>query len=607
MRVARPPDPFQESDGPPVSFAPDPTPDAPGYRSSRLFGRLWRGYLRPHRFTMLAAFVVMVIEGSTLGLLSWMLRPLFDRVFTAGGETALIWVGLAILGLFVLRAASSVLSKGLIASVSQRSANAMQSDLLAHILTLDTRFFQEQAPGVLIERVQGDAFNVQGVWVTVVTGVGRDFISLAGLFIVALSIDPVWTLSALVGAPLLLVPAVTLQRYLRAKSAQLRDQAGLKSTRLDEVFHGIQAIKLNQMETYQLDRFARVLRAIRQAEVRSSIARSLMPAMVDVVTGIGFFAVLMLGGREVAAGNRTVGEFMAFFTAMALTFQPLRRLGDLAGSWQVAAASLERMFRLLDLSPQLDRPTISRALPPPGPPAITMTDVRFAYPGVPVLNGLTFSAAAGQTTAIVGPSGSGKTTIFHLLTALMTPDAGQITIGGVDVRDMSLSDQRALFATVSQEAALFDETLRENILMGRSGITDAQLHDVIETANLTEFLASLPEGLDTPVGPRGSALSGGQRQRVAIARALILDAPILLLDEATSALDARSETLVAEALTRLARGRTTLVIAHRLATVREADQILVLEQGHLVEQGRHDALLQADGLYAGLYRLQFKG
>ena len=590
-----------------MSLTPDTTHDAPGYRSSDLFGRLWRGYLRQHRFTMLAAFLVMVVEGSTLGLLSWMLRPLFDRVFTDGGESALIWVGLAILGLFVLRAAASVLSKGLIASVSQRSANDMQSDLLAHILTLDTRFFQEQAPGVLIERVQGDAFNVQGIWVTVVTGIGRDFISLAGLFIVALSIDPIWTLSALIGAPLLLVPAVTLQRYLRTKSAQLRDQAGQKSTRLDEVFHGIQAIKLNQMESYQLGRFARVLRSIRQAEVRSSIARSMMPAMVDVVTGIGFFAVLMLGGREVAAGNRTVGEFMAFFTSMALTFQPLRRLGDLAGSWQVAAASLDRMFHLLDLSPQVDRPTTSRALPPPGPPAITMTDIQFSYPGVSVLNGLTFSAAAGKTTAIVGPSGSGKTTIFHLLTSLMNPDAGRITIGGVDVCDMSLPDQRALFATVSQEAALFDETLRENILMGRSGITDARLNDVIETANLTEFLASLPEGLDTPVGPRGSGLSGGQRQRVAIARALILDAPILLLDEATSALDARSEKLVAEALARLAKGRTTLVIAHRLATVREADHILVLEQGHLVEQGRHDALLQADGLYAGLYRLQFKG
>ncbi len=592
--------------------APVPKPteaeksDDPRYRSSRLFARLWTGYLSRHKGLIALAFVIMTIDGSTLGLLSWMLEPLFDTVFQPGGQGSLMLVGMAILSLFVLRAFTSITSRALIVLVSQRNASRMQTDMLAHILSMDGAFFQTHAPGSLIERVQGDTQAVQAIWVTLLTGLGRDVVSLIGLFVVALWIDPMWTLSALIGAPLLILPAAALQRYLRRKSRQVRAQAGLRATRLDEIFHGIQAVKLNRMESYQTARFERILKIIVRAEVRASTGRAVMPAMVDIVTGIGFFAVLLLGGSEVAAGNRTVGEFMSFFTAMALTFQPLRRLGDLAGTWQIAAASLERIFRMFDMAPRISRPATSAAMPAPGAPDIVLDDVHFAYPGVPVLNGVSFTAKAGQMTAIVGPSGAGKTTVFHLLTGLLDPDTGQVRIGGVDARGLALNDQRGLFASVTQEAALFDETLRENITLGRAGVDEGRLAAVLDAARLTDLVASLPDGINTAVGPRGSALSGGQRQRVAIARALLHDAPVLLLDEATSALDAQSEALVSDALARLATGRTTLVIAHRLATVREADHIVVLDQGQVAEQGRHDDLLAKGGLYAQLYRLQFK-
>jgi ATP-binding cassette, subfamily B, bacterial MsbA len=329
-----------------------------------------------------------------------------------------------------------------------------------------------------------------------------------------------------------------------------------------------------------------------------------MPALIDVVTGIGFFAVLILGGAQVAAGTRSTGEFMAFFTAMALTFQPIRRLGDLSGVWQIAAASLERIYRLFDTEPASERP--ARAAPPVGLPAIRFDQVTFGYGPQPVLRGLGFEAPAGKVTALVGPSGAGKTTVFHLLTALATPQAGRILIGGVDAGDLSLPDLRGLFSVVSQDAMLFDETLRENIVLGRDIPAD-RLSSALADARVDEFLPRLPQGLDTPVGPRGAALSGGQRQRVAIARALVSAAPILLLDEATSALDAQSEALVAEALTRAEQGRTTLVIAHRLATVRAADHIVVMDRGQAVEQGTHDALIAQGGLYADLCRLQFQG
>jgi subfamily B ATP-binding cassette protein MsbA len=365
-------------------------------------------------------------------------------------------------------------------------------------------------------------------------------------------------------------------------------------------------VKLNRMEDNQTGRFQRIIQTIVRAEEKTALARAAMPALVDVVTGIGFFAVLMLGGSEVAAGTRTTGEFMAFFTAMALTFQPIRRLSDLAGQWQVADASLERVFTLFDTQPSGTRPRVSRAHPAPGAPEVRFENVSFTYPERPVLNGLSFTAEAGKVTALVGSSGAGKSTVFQLISALIEPQAGRILIGGVAVQDLSHFDQRALLASVSQDAALFDETLRENLLLGRTDRDPARLKQVLQDAEVAGFVEPMPLGLDTPAGTRGSALSGGQRQRIAIARALLADAPVLLLDEATSALDTRTEAAVSAALSRAQAGRTTLVIAHRLSTVKGADKILVLDKGRLVEEGTHDSLIARNGVYAQLHEAQLR-
>jgi ATP-binding cassette subfamily B protein/subfamily B ATP-binding cassette protein MsbA len=512
-------------------------------------------------------------------------------------------VGGAILGLFLVRAVTSILSKTLLALVAQRTATALQVDLLRHLLTLDTGFFQRNPPGALIERVQGDTAAVQAIWSVFITGAGRDAVALAGLLVVAIAIDPVWTAAALVGAPLLILPTLAVQRYIRRKTGAMRDHAQDRATRLDEVFHGIEAVKLNAMEGYQAGRFAATVARIRRAEVRMAAGRATIPALIDVVTGAGFFLVLILAGSQIAAGTRTIGDFMAFFSAMALTFQPLRRLGDLSGFWVVAATSLGRIFEVFDTAPAPRAPATARL--PPGPPAIAFRDVRFAYPGGgPTLSGLSFEAPAGGLTALVGPSGAGKTTVFSLLTGLVQPQGGRIEIGGQDAASLPLDALRAAFAVVTQNPALFDETLRENLTLGRA-CSEAAIAAVIEAARLSDVVAALPQGLDTPAGPRGSALSGGQRQRVAIARALLRAAPVLLLDEATSALDAGTEAAVARALRAASAGRTTLVIAHRLATVRDADHIVVMEAGRAVDAGTHAALLARGGLYAELCRLQF--
>jgi ATP-binding cassette subfamily B protein/subfamily B ATP-binding cassette protein MsbA len=573
--------------------------------SRSLMGRLWREYIVRHWVWIAVAFATMVIEGSTVGLLSYMLQPMFDLVFVQGNINAMWWVGLAILALFLVRALTGVIQRVLLVRVAQLSSTAMQVDLLDHMMTLDTGYFQKNPPGALIERVQGDTLAVQGVWQVLIQGLGRDIVALASLFVVALLVDWVWTLTALVGIPLLVLPSMALQRYVRRKTGQMRDAATQRSTRLDEIFHGIREVKLNGMEPYQLSRFRAVVDRIVRVNIKTTAGQSMLPGMIDIMTGVGFFGVLILGGREIIEGDKTVGQFMSFFTAMALAFQPLRRLGSLTGIFQIAAASLERLYGIFDLRPSIRSP----ATPHPAQALqadVVFDGVTFAYDDQPVLDDLSFVARAGQTTALVGPSGAGKSTVFNLLTRLADPDLGSVRLGGVAVSEMELGDLRAQFSTVTQDALLFDETLRDNILMGREDISETRLAEVLTAAHVSDFLPKLPNGLDSPAGPRGSNLSGGQRQRVAIARALLRDTPILLLDEATSALDAQSEAVIQTALDGLSQGRTTLVIAHRLATIRNADKIVVLDRGRVVEQGTHDELLAADGVYADLYRLQFR-
>jgi ABC-type multidrug transport system fused ATPase/permease subunit len=290
---------------------------------------------------------------------------------------------------------------------------------------------------------------------------------------------------------------------------------------------------------------------------------------------------------------------------MGLAFDPLRRLGSMSGQWQMAAASVERLQHILNLKPTILSPAEPKSKPS-GSPEITLKDVHMNYGDLPVLKGASFTAKAGKTTALVGASGAGKSTVFNVLTRLVEPTSGEVTINDLPIKAINLQDLRGLFSVVSQDAALFDETVRDNIILGRNDISESELVAVLDAAHISDFIPNLHNGLDGQAGPRGSKLSGGQRQRVAIGRALLRDTPILLLDEATSALDTKSEAIVQSALEKLSAGRTTLVIAHRLSTVRNADSIVVMDQGEVVDQGTHDELLERGGIYADLYNMQFK-
>ncbi len=554
---------------------------------------------------MAGAVFFMVIEGSMLGALSWLMQPMFDQVFVAGNRDTLVWVGVLVIAIFIVRAAAGLSQKLLLLHTSQRSIADMRIDLLTRMMLHDGQFHQKHPPGFLIQRVQTDVAAVDFVWRALITGAGRDFIGLLVLLGVAISVDPIWALLACIGIPVLVLPAARAQKIVRQKSREAKDLAADLSTRLDEVFHGIVQVKLNALERYQERKYRGMTESFVKAQFRAGMGGAAIPSMIDVMSGVGFMAVILYGGSEIIAGEKTIGQFMTFFSAMGFAFNPMRRLGNISGLWQSTAASVDRIKELMDTPVTHTSP--ANPMPrPDGTPEVFVDDVHLQYGDAPVLKGLSFRAEAGKTTALVGPSGAGKSTVFNVLTRLVDPKSGAARIGGVPTNALTLDDLRSLFSVVTQDALLFDDTIRENILLGRRDVPEADLQSVLDAANVSEFLGALHNGLDTEVGPRGSALSGGQRQRVVIARALLRNTPILLLDEATSALDAQSEHMVQTALDRLSEGRTTLVIAHRLSTVRDADKIVVMKDGCVVDEGTHDSLLAAGGTYADLYHLQFR-
>jgi len=572
-----------------------------------MIGWIWHGYMRRYRVTLTLAVILMIIEGSMLGALSYLVKPMFDQIFMAGDKSALTWVGLGVSAVFILRAFAAFSHGVMMVWIGQRVSARLQADMVGHMLSLDSSFFQENSPGTLMERVRGDTQAVSTLWEIVLSAMARDVVALVALMAVALSTDWLWTLIALAGAPLLMIPIGILQKWVRRTTRTSRVVAARIATRLDEAFHGINTIKLTGTEAREQMRVDEEVQDFARAHLHSQANQAGIIAMIDVIAGIGFLGVLTYGGLQIIGGEKSVGEFMSFFTAMALIFEPLRRVGNVSGAWQAALASLERLRAIFDERPTLLSPAAPQALPvPPQCADVVLKDVVFSYGDSPVLHGASFTAKAGQTTALVGASGAGKSTVFNLLTRLADADGGNVTIGGQDVRSLDLGALRGLFSVVSQDALLFDETLRDNILMGQSDVSDERLEHALDAAHVSDFLPRTEAGLDTQAGPRGSNLSGGQRQRVAIARAVLRDAPILLLDEATSALDAQSEKVVQRALEKLSTGRTTLVIAHRLSTIRDADKIVVMDHGRVVDEGRHEDLLARGGIYADLYNLQFK-
>jgi len=576
-----------------------------GYTQRRLLSWIWHEYLKSYWLWIGFALILMSLEGSMLGLFSYMIAPLFDSLLESGDRSSVKWIGFTVGGIFFVRAFASFTHRVISVAVGQRIVAKVQSDMVVHLLAFSPSFFQVNAPGKLIERVRGDTTVIQGVWTTVIAAFFRDLIAVISLLAVAMSIDWLWTSVALLGAPLLVLPVLMLRNLIQRTARASRMAAATLTTRLDEIFHGITSIKLIRGEAFESIRFKGSLKDYVKATVTAQAGMAAVPSLMDLIAGIGFVGVMTYGGLQIVDGTKTVGDFMSFFTAIALLFEPVRRLGNVSGAWQAVYASLVRIYVVFD-----NRPDITSPKHPAKTDAetfkskLTIDDVHLSFGAHRVLQGVSFEVAAGKTTALVGASGAGKTTLLNLLTRLVDADSGQILIGGIDNIQMDLAKLRDGFSVVSQEAWLFDESIEQNIMAGRPDATKGEFENALDVALVSDFANQFPDGVQTQVGPRGSNLSGGQKQRVAIARAVLRDAPILLLDEPTSALDSKSEAAVQKALEGLSAGRTTLVIAHRIATIRNADKIIVMDAGRVIEQGTHAQLIKSSNVYRGLYELQ---
>ena len=567
--------------------------------------RLFR-YLRPYWGAMSIAFIALIV-GSALGLVfPWIMQTLVDAVLGRRDFAELNRITGFLIATFLIRSVFYYFQGYYLTYAGERVLIDLRRATYAHLHRLSVRFFADRRTGELISRLASDVTLVRGALTgSLVSALGQA-ITLIGSVALMLALN--WRLSLFILAivPVIVASGAYFGARMRKLSTEVQDQVADSSAIAEEAIGNVRVVKAFAREPFEVQRYGQQLDRTFSAIMRQNVLRS---AFGPLMTFLGFgamAAVLWFGGREVLEGRLTAGSLIAF---LVYGINIAGALGTFTGLWtqlQEAVGASRRIFELLDEVPEIRDAADARPLPPVKG-RVTFEHVSFSYPGSErVLRDINLEIQPGEVLALVGPSGAGKTTAFNLIPRFYDPTAGRVCIDGHDLRTVTLDSLRGQIGMVAQETQLFSGTVRENLRYGRLDVSDAELEEAARAANAAEFIERLPKGYDTVVGERGVKLSGGQRQRVAIARAILKDPRILLLDEATSSLDSESESLVEEALERLMRGRTTVIIAHRLSTVHRADRLAVLEAGHLIELGNHPELISHDGLYARLYRMQFR-
>jgi len=582
-------------------------PQTRSQSSRQLYLRLL-SYVRPHARVFALALLGMIGAAATEPLFPMLMKPLLDGGFAAAGQAATppIFFALAIVAIFVMRGVLSFVGHYCMAWVADKVVLDLRAAMFARLVRFPTRAFDDQSSGALLSRVAYDVANVSAAATTVLTVVVRDSIVILGLLAWLLYLNWKLTLITLVVAPLVAL-------FVRALSHRLRTMARASQRALGDVVHVLEetiechrVVKVFGGQDYEGRRFQRAISALRGFNMRQKVPEALITPVTHFLAASAMAVIVYVALQESLAGHTTVGAFASFFTAMLMLFAPIKHLTQVNSALQRGLAGAESVFGMIDAPVEEERGTVTLAR---ARGDIVYEGVGFTYEtrNEPALREVSLHVRPGETLALVGTSGSGKTTLVNLLPRFYAPDAGRITLDGHDIQTLTLDSLRGNIALVSQDVVLFNDTVYANIAYGRLAGTNEQ--DVIaaaEAAHAMDFIRGMPEGLNTLIGENGLRLSGGQRQRLAIARALLKNAPVLILDEATSSLDSESERHVQAALEALMRGRTTIVIAHRLSTVERADRIAVLAEGRIVESGRHAELLARGGIYARLHRIQFQ-
>jgi ATP-binding cassette subfamily B protein len=550
------------------------------------------------------AIALMSVAGGCTALAAWIMKDVINEIFVARDRAAMMLIPLAIVGLFLLRGISMYLGEITLSRVGNKIVAETQARLYHHILQQDSAFFKIYPSGDILTRITSNAASMRDMLNQITLSLGRDLITLIALLAVMLSQDITMSIMVFAVGPIAFLALRTLTQKIQsvARKTYTTSAEGISTVR--DTVQGIETVKSYQLEEHLEKKLGATIETQRRTNNRMAAIQASIAPLIEIFAGAAVAGVIFYTGWRLTEEGTPPGSFFAFVTALLMAAEPARRLARVQGQLVASATGVRMLYEIIDLpSPEAEVP---------GQPSLHITSGEVSFKNVTfkyideldVLRGITFTAPGGKTTALVGLSGSGKSTTLSLLERFWTPASGSIEIDGQNIQDVSLSSLRRNIAFVSQNTFLFQGTIKENLV---AGTPDRSMEDIVkaaQSAQIHDFIASLPQGYDTPVGELGSSLSGGQRQRLSIARAFLKDAPILLLDEPTSALDSETELALRQSLDKLASGRTTIVIAHRLATVVGADQILVLENGRIVEKGTHRDLIGTGATYARIYDLQ---